>query len=320
MNDRGATVRRIEASIPLPPGHVASFFVEGDEPIAVDTGMPDSAADVERSLAKWGHHMEDVDHLLVTHPHPDHTGSVPAFVEAGDPTLYAPASARDRLDRDPDRVGERVRRNLRRGGFEGERLEWAVEAAVESLERAQGLLPLDAVDVWVEPGERFDVGGRSVRAVHTPGHQADHLCYVTDLGDERGLFSGDMALPPLRSALIHDGNDDGYREAVAAFFRSLDRFESLSVDRVYPGHGPVHDALAEYVERDRNSLQGRLDQVDRLVGEGYSTVASVVDAIKGDHDLRYMVPEIMSAVAHLERTDRIEGEVVDGVAYYRPVE
>jgi len=318
MNDRGAIVRRIESSIDIPPGHVASFLVEGPEPIAVDAGMPDSGAAIEASLDRWGYGMADVEHLLLTHPHPDHTGSVPAFVERGDPTVYAPASARDRLQKDPAGVGERVRRNLERGGFGGERLEWAVDAAIESLERAQRLLPLDAVDVWVDSGEAFDVGRRRVEAVHTPGHQADHLCYVTELGSRRGLFSGDMVLPPLRSALIHDGNDDGYPEAVPAFYRSLERFEALSVDRVYPGHGPVHTALAEYVERDRNSLDGRLDQVERLVGEGYSTVASIVDAIKGDHDLRYMVPEIMSAVAHLEATGRIEERMANGVAYYTP--
>ncbi|HUN69683.1 MAG TPA: MBL fold metallo-hydrolase, partial [Burkholderiales bacterium] len=41
-------------------------------------------------------------------------------------------------------------------------------------------------------GERLAVGNLQLRAIHTPGHAPDHLCYY--LEEERALFTGDVVL------------------------------------------------------------------------------------------------------------------------------
>ena len=281
----------------------------------VDAGVPDQATTTRRGLDELGLALSDVDHLLLTHPHPDHTGGVSTLLAAGETTVYAPASARDRLETDPETFAAEARRNLVAGGFSGERLEWAVDAAVTSLTRARRLLPVDCVDVWIRPGDTVTVGSFTVDAVHTPGHQADHLCFTTDVDGERLLFSGDMVLPPFRSALIHDGFGDGHRAAVPAFLDAADRLEELAVDRVFPGHGPVHTDCHGLLARDRRSLDGRLEQTEQHA-DGGVTAATVVDAVRGDHDLRYMIPEVMAVLAFLEETGRVEATHDGDVTYY----
>ena len=192
----------------------------------------------------------------------------------------------------------------------------AVDMAVESLERNSDLLAPDAVDVWIEPGDTTAVGPIEVGAVHVPGHQADHLAYPVETGGDSALFAGDMAIEPLRSVSLHDGLDDGHREAVDAFYAALDRLAALDVDRVYPGHGPVHRNLQGVVKRDRESLDARLDAVRDLVAEGHETAAEVAFALAGDRDVEYIVPETMAALAHLESTGAVTLEVVDGVRRY----
>ena len=316
LRNSAERIHRLEFEVEWPPGHVACYLLEGPEPVLVDAATPEPEDGLREALAEHGYEPADVEHLLVTHPHVDHVGQVPAVLEAGDPTVYAPAGVRERFAQDPAALEARVRRNCEEAGFPDEQLESAVGMAVESLERDSTLLPTEAVDVWIEPGGVTDVGGLEVGAVHAPGHQADHLCYPVEVAGESALLAGDMGIQPFRPVVMHDGLDDGHREAFDAFYAALDRLADLDVDRVYPGHGPVHDDLAGTVERDRESLDERLEDVADLVADGVSTVPGVAMALAGDRDVKYLIPETMSALAHLDAEGAVESELRDGVRHY----
>ena len=318
----GAAVHRIEFEMEWPPGHVACYLLAADEPVLFDAGAPDGLTDGPREsetlregVAAAGYALSDIEHLVVTHPHLDHVGQVPTVVEAADPTVYAPVGVRERFAQDADALAERVRANARAGGLRGDRLTSAVEDAVESLERDRTLLAPERVDEWVEPGP-VAFGGVTAEAVHTPGHQADHLAYFVD-GDDRLLLSGDTVMEPFRAVVLHDGMDDDHREAFAAYFDGLDRLATRDADRVYPGHGAVHGQFSELVERDRESLTRRLDVVESLVADGDATVPAVADALAGDRPSRYLFTEAMSALAHLRERWRLDATVEDGVSRHR---
>ncbi|MCQ4334395.1 MBL fold metallo-hydrolase [Natronomonas sp. F2-12] len=309
-------VHRLSFDVKWPPGHVACYLIEGPEPILVDAAAPGRTEAFRDALATYGYGPGDIEHLLVTHPHVDHIGEVPTVLEASDPTVYAPVGVKSRFDRPADTLEARVRRNCREAGFSGETLETAVGRAVESLERNLELLAPGSVDVWIEPGERLSVGSLDVEGVHLPGHQADHLSYRTDIDGDRVLLAGDMGIEPFRPIVLHEGLDDGYRDAFSAFYGALDRMAELEVDVVYPGHGPVHGDLDWVVDRDRSSLDNRLDQVAALVADGHETTPAVAEAVAGDHGSQYLLPEAMGALAHLEKTGRVTGESRAGVRRY----
>ena len=326
MNESRTTpLHRVEFDVDWPPGHVACYLLDGPEPILVDAGMPGSPDDHDRErtlregLAAAGVVPADVAHLLVTHPHVDHIGQVPTVLEAGDPTVYAPAGVRERFAGDADALAERVERNAAAAGITGGALEEAVGMAVRSLERDRELLPPSAVDRWVEPGEPFEVGGRTVEPTHTPGHQADHLVYRTDVDGESVLFAGDTVMEPFRAVAIHDGLDDGVFEAFDAFYAALDRLDRLDVDRVHPGHGAGHRRFEATVERDRGSLDRRLDAVERILSGDARTIPEVTARVAGDRPARYVLPEVYAAVVHLASVGRVTASVEDGVRHYRSV-
>jgi glyoxylase-like metal-dependent hydrolase (beta-lactamase superfamily II) len=323
---RTTAVHRVEFDVDWPPGHVACYLLDGPEPVLVDAGMPEDPEDdhdrertLREGLAAAGVEPADVAHLVVTHPHVDHLGQVPTVIAAGDPTVYAPAGIRERFAGGAEALADRVERNARAAGIEGGALEEAVGMAVRSLERDRELLPPSAVDRWVVPGEPLDVGGHTFEPTHTPGHQADHLVYRTDLDGESVLLAGDAAMEPFRAVAIHDGLDDGVFEAFDAYYAALDRLAALDVDRVHPGHGGVHRRFAEVVARDRRSLDRRLDGVERALDEGVRTVAGVADRVAGDRPVRYLLPEAYAAVAHLASVGRATATVEDGVRQYEPV-
>jgi glyoxylase-like metal-dependent hydrolase (beta-lactamase superfamily II) len=315
-------VHRIEIEVDWPPGHVAAYLIVAPEPILIDAGMAGeaSAEEFREGITDAGLSVADIEHLVVTHPHVDHIGQVPAVLEAASPTVYAPAGAQERLERDADGLAANVRRNAREVGLKGEFLDTAVKRSVESLERNRELLDPARVDHWIEDGETISPGGIDLEAIHTPGHQADHLCYRTSLGGESLLFAGDIVLEPFRSVVIHTGMDDGVEDGVAAFYRSLDRLDDVDADRVYPGHGPVHERLREMLDRSRGSLDRMLDRAVEQASSGPVTALEVAEARAGERQIHYVLPEVVGALHYLEDQGRLDSSLDDGVRWYTAAE
>ncbi|WP_336327211.1 MBL fold metallo-hydrolase [Halovenus sp. HT40] len=311
-----SAVHRIEIEVDWPPGHVAAYLIDGSEPILVDAGMDGAAEEFEAGLAEADCALSDIEHLVVTHPHVDHIGQVSAIQEAGSPTVYAPAGARDRLNRDPDDLGATIRRHAKRAGIRGDILDTVVEQSVNSLERNRTLLDPDTVDVWIEDDDEVSVGEYDFHAIHTPGHQADHLCYDVELDGQQTLFSGDILLEPFRSVIIHTGLDDGVEDAVPAFFGALDRLDELGPRHVLPGHGPEHDRLQDIADRSRENIEQMLADAKDVVADGEITVLDLAQRRAGDRDFHYVLPEVYSALAHLEANGEIESRIEDDVRYY----
>src|ERR1700709_2700431 len=120
-------------------------------------------------------------------------------------------------------------------------------------------------------------GGEShagLRALATPGHAADHVCFLSEDGV---CFSGDLVLG-LGSTIVPPGDN-----SLAAFMSSLRLLQAERIELMAPGHGPwITDPaakLAEYVEhremRERRLLAA-LERGERspaaLLAEAWSDV------------------------------------------------
>ena len=121
----------------------------------------------------------------------------------------------------------------------------------------------------MEPG-----GGLRLRAIATPGHSADHLCYL--LEPSRALFTGDLVLGEGSTMIAHPGG------SVDAYLESLARLTALRPERLLPGHGPpIEDALARLEECRAHRLQ-RVAAVRRALEAGARTPEQIRAAVYGD--------------------------------------
>lgn len=126
-----------------------------------------------------------------------------------------------------------------------------------------------ADDEAMEPG-----GGFRLRAIPTPGHSADHLCYL--LEPSRTLFTGDLVLGEGSTMIAHP---DG---SVEAYLASLARLAALRPRRLLPGHGPpVADPLARLEECRTHRLR-RVASVRRALEAGARTPERIRAAVYGD--------------------------------------
>ncbi len=135
----------------------------------------------------------------------------------------------------------------------------------------------DAFSTDVDAGDGFIVktGGFHLRAVHTPGHASNHLCWV--LEDENLLFSGDHVMAGSTVVISPpDGDMKQYLEA-------LEKVRRLRVDAIAPAHGPVlrdPDAILSWY------VNHRLDR-ERLVfaalaRRGTATIPELVNDVYTD--------------------------------------
>lgn len=315
----GAPVRRLDLDMEWKPGHVAAYLVEGDEPVLIDAGVPgdEGVEDLERALADHGHALGDLEHVVVTHPHLDHVGTIPAIDDAADPEIYAPAGTEGYYDLDGRR--EEGRQHARLVGFEGSMLDRAVDEWMDGLERNRDCLPPDRIDHVVADGDVVEVGPLELEAIHTPGHQAHHLCFVDD-GAERRMFSGDMLIGSFRSVIYQVGFGAGMFDAVEDYYRSFERLRGRCVDRVYPGHGDVFTDYEPAIDRGVDSLDELVDECADILEElGEATALDVTLQRFQDPELvQHAIFDTVGALGHLDATDRAMSERDDGVRVFRP--
>jgi len=102
-------------------------------------------------------------------------------------------------------------------------------------------------------GDRLSTDECTLRAVYTPGHASNHLCY---LHEELGwLFTGDHIMNG--STVVIDPPDGN----MSAYLASLRRLTEMGLERLAPGHGDLLDdphGETEFVIRHRLDRERRV--------------------------------------------------------------
>jgi glyoxylase-like metal-dependent hydrolase (beta-lactamase superfamily II) len=141
-------------------------------------------------------------------------------------------------------------------------------------------------------GDVVRVGDLALRAIHTPGHASNHLCYL--LEGAGMLFSGDHVM---QGSTVVIGPPDG---DMKVYLQSLARLQREPVTRIAPGHGTViEDAQSEVARLIAHRLQREAKVVERLRHAGRATIDVLVASVYDDVDPRLHPVAKGSLLAHL---------------------
>jgi glyoxylase-like metal-dependent hydrolase (beta-lactamase superfamily II) len=141
-------------------------------------------------------------------------------------------------------------------------------------------------------GDVVQVGELALRAIHTPGHASNHLCYL--LEGAGLLFSGDHVM---QGSTVVIGPPDGNMQQ---YLLSLARLQREPVTHIAPGHGTViEDAQAEVARLIAHRLQREAKVVERLRRAGRATLDVLVASVYDDVDPRLHPVAKGSLLAHL---------------------
>ena len=133
-----------------------------------------------------------------------------------------------------------------------------------------------------------------LRALATPGHAEDHVCFLTETGV---CFSGDLVLG-LGSTIVPPGGN-----SLAAFMDSLALLQAEPIELIAPGHGPwVTDPaakLAEYVEHRQMRERRLLEALDA----GERSRAELLTTVWDDIPIELLPMAALAMEAHLEKLE-----------------
>ena len=164
------------------------------------------------------------------------------------------------------------------------------------------------VDRRLADGDTIEATEFRIRAIHTPGHSSNHLCYL--LEEERTLFSGDHVMDGSTVVIAPPDGD------MAAYLESLDKIRIKRLKAIAPGHGHlITDPLQRIDAYVEHRLAREAQILDAVTAAGTTTIPELVASIYPDL-IEELVPRAAQSVhAHLQKLaaeGRVRGDDPEG--------
>jgi glyoxylase-like metal-dependent hydrolase (beta-lactamase superfamily II) len=253
----GPLVRRLLAPNPSPFTYTGTqTYIVGEGEVAVIDPGPDLPAHLEALTGALA--GERVTTILCTHTHRDHSPAArPLQAATGAPIVgCAPLTIDD----------------------EGPRADAAFD-------------PDYRPDRILADGEMLSAPGWTLKAVATPGHTSNHLCFA--LHETGALFSGDHVMGWSTTVVAPPDGD------MAAYMESLGKLQARNDAIYYPAHGPAVDDPQAHLVRLIAHRRGREAQILAHLQEGEGRIPAMVADMYRDIDPRLHPAAGRSVLAHL---------------------
>jgi len=291
-------------------GHNNAYLLghDADGPTTlVDTGdpHPDTRDGLAVGLADHGVAFADIDRVLLTHWHGDHTGLAAEIQATGGATVAChPADAPLIADEDGAREAnrDRIDRLLAAWGTPAEKRAEALSVVETGTD-----VPAPSVTTF-DDGDRFDCGSVTLEAVHLPGHTEGLTGFAFDGRDGEELFSGDALLPYYTPNV--GGADTRVESPLADYLGTLAGIHDRGFTRAWPGHrGPIVDPpgrAADIVAHHRDRARRVLDVLRDGPADPWTVSASLFGSLSAIHVLHgpgeaYAHLDHLAAAGVLER-------------------
>jgi glyoxylase-like metal-dependent hydrolase (beta-lactamase superfamily II) len=287
--------------------HVNAWALRaGDGLVLVDTGMHErgSMAHIERAFDQIGHRIEDVNLIVVTHAHPDHSGQAPILAErAGCEVWMHPAWALHAKS-DLDRTIEVA---LQSGVPETPLRRWAERRRTKGTGQAEGLRS----DRDLVEGDVIDTDVGPWTVVETPGHAPSHVCLHHP--ERRLLISGDHLL-----GRVSPYFDVGYTpDPVGEFLQSLEKVDALDTRLALAGHARPFTDVRGHIEANQRLVGHQRDVVRAALAGGPRTAFELAQTVYADR----FTPDMTSWLLMMTRAWLVHLQALGDVDHDdRPVE
>ena len=202
------------------------YLLAGETLILIDTGMKGDAAAVLAAIHGLGRQPTEVSHILITHGHIDHTGSLAVLKRETGATVIASADDRDFIE------GRRKTAAMGREGVGGKIFKvvlYLMETVFFRYEPA-------AVDSALSGDTALSLPGITIQAIATPGHSPGSFSFY--LPDKKIIFTGDALTGVPKPTLPPRMGCADYGQAIS----SAKKISDIAFDICCFGHGdPVYN-------------------------------------------------------------------------------
>ena len=134
----------------------------------------------------------------------------------------------------------------------------------------------------------------TLKAIHTPGHASNHLCYL--LEEEKLIFTGDHIM---EGSTVVIGPPDGNMKQ---YIESLEKLKQFDISLIAPGHGNLMKdpkSVVDWIVSHRMFREKKV--VDALTELSKANLDQLVEKVYDDVDERLHGIARASLLAHLNK-------------------
>jgi glyoxylase-like metal-dependent hydrolase (beta-lactamase superfamily II) len=301
-----AGIHRMALPTPFLVGRVNCYLIEDDPLTLIDTG-PNSGKtldDLERALAGHGRRIEDLELIVLTHQHSDHTGLLEILArrsgaEVAALDLLAPYLADfSRAAKADDEFAGAV---MRRHGLPDD-----LAAALSSLAAAyRAFGSSGSVTRPLREGDTLELRDRTLRIFHRPGHSPSDTIFWDE--ERATLIAGDHLLARISSNPLISRPLDGVRgvsdqrpRALLQYMESLRATRELPARLILSGHGdPIVDH-AKLIDERFHMHRRRAERVHEILEPGPISAYEIAVQMWGEAALTQAYLTLSEALGHLD--------------------
>ncbi|WP_010093146.1 MBL fold metallo-hydrolase [Ornithinibacillus scapharcae] len=309
-------IHQITVPTPFAVGDTHVYLLKGDTLSLVDAGVKTEEAweAILSQLKEIGYKSSDIEQIILTHHHPDHTGLI------------------ERFDRAEQTVGHQyvtpwiTRDEAYFSRFEAFYHEYFNENGVPKrflaqLEKLRGQLK------WAGKGNLTTVitegdtlpGHPEFTVIDTKGHAQSHLSF---LGKDGTFIGGDHLLQHISPNPIMEPPREGEvvrPKPLLQYRENLEKCRKLGINMVLPGHGDIFTNVEEVITQRFTKQENRAKKVLNLIKEYPKTAFQICEELFSLHfekQIDLTMSETIGQLDYLEHIGLVSKKMEDGVYFY----
>jgi len=292
---------------PFAVGRVNCYLIEDDPLTLVDTGPNSGKAldELEQALRAHGRRIEDLQRIVVTHQHLDHMGLLGILARRSGAEVVALdllAPVLEEFGAYAERDDELAEALMLRHGIPRD-VVTALRAVSRSFRGWGGSAP---VDRRLADGEELAFAGRTLQALHRPGHSPSDTLFWD--AERRVLIGGDhlighISSNPLISRPLGGRSGepgDGRPRALVTYMRSLRETREMPIDVVLAGHGEPVTAHAKLIDERFALHERRAAKIAGLIAERPLTAYEIAQALWGNVAVTQAYLTLSEVLGHVD--------------------
>lgn len=320
---RGEVARgiyHIEVPTPFAVGPVNIYLLEGERLTLVDVGplTPEAWQAVTNGIEDIGYSLSDIQQIVLTHNHVDHTGLLERMRLASGARTFSHPLAVSYVEWNEEFSAfhrQFFDKLYRENGVPEESL-----SIIEKYHKRMMTFAERSQIDEVLKHEQAMPGLSEWQVLYTPGHSQDHISLYRP--EDGVMIAGDHLIKHISSNAFVEppqGHSDQRPLTLVQYRTALEMCASKEIEIIFAGHG---EPIANHRELISQRLQKNWERTDRLrqlLRDGEKTayeLATLLFPTKYKKELPLVLSETLGHIDLLMILHQLEVREKDGVLYY----